>query len=107
MQVTDNIVVLVTTSNEESQKIADLLLNRRKAACVNIVPNVNSIFWWKGKIDSSHESLLIIKTKMSLLPDIVGLVKASHSYKIPEIIAVPIIGGSEDYLRWLNDEVKD
>jgi len=108
MKETNNVVILVTTSNaEESQKIADLLLNRRKAACVNIVTNINSIFWWQGKIDSSAESLLIIKTKTSLLSEVVSLVKDCHSYKVPEIIALPIIGGNEDYLRWINSEVTE
>jgi periplasmic divalent cation tolerance protein len=108
MKETGKIVILVTTSSEpEAHKIADLLLSRRKAACVNIVPKVDSSFWWQGKLDSARESLLIIKTKASLLPEIVDLVKAAHSYEVPEIIALPIIGGSEDYLRWIDDEVRE
>ncbi len=62
------VVVFVTaSSNEEARKIADVVLNRRKAACVNIVPGVQSSFWWKGKIDASAESLLVIKTRASVL----------------------------------------
>jgi len=100
---TNVVVVLVTASSaEEAHKIADLLLDERKAACVNIVPGVDSLFRWKGKTDSARESLLLIKTRASLLPEIVSLVKESHSYEVPEIIALPIIGGSEDYLRWLD-----
>ncbi|MBN2187526.1 MAG: divalent-cation tolerance protein CutA [Dehalococcoidia bacterium] len=83
------------------------LLGRKKAACINIVPRVDSLFWWQGKLDSAQESLLIIKTKASLLPEIVELVKEVHSYAVPEIIALPIIDGSEDYLKWIDDEVKE
>jgi periplasmic divalent cation tolerance protein len=107
MKNTNKIAILVTASSEkEAHKIANLLLTKRKAACVNIVPKVDSSFWWQGKLDSARESLLIIKTKASLLPEIVDLVKAAHSYEVPEIIALPIIGGNEDYLKWLATETK-
>ena len=103
MKKADKVVVLITTSNEEeAHKIAELLVNRRKAACVNIVPRVDSLFWWKDKLDSARESLLLVKTKASLFPEIVELVKRTHSYEVPEIIALPIIAGSEDYLQWLD-----
>ena len=102
------IVVLVTTSSEEeANRIAQLLLGSRKAACINIVPRVDSLFWWQGKLDSAQESLLIIKTRASVLPEIISLVKEAHKYEVPEIIALPIIGGSQDYLKWIDDEVKE
>jgi periplasmic divalent cation tolerance protein len=108
MKETGKIVIFITTSSEpEAHKIADLLLTKRKAACVNIVPKVDSSFWWQGKLDSARESLLIIKTKASLLSEIVDLVKTAHSYEVPEIIALPIIGGNEDYLKWVGDEVRE
>jgi len=108
MKTADKIIVFITTeSEEEAGKISELLLSKRKAACVNIVPKVNSHFWWQGKLDSARESLLIVKSKASVLPEIIELVKRVHSYSVPEIIALPIIGGSEDYLRWLDDEVRD
>jgi periplasmic divalent cation tolerance protein len=100
---TSSIVVLITTGNEEeAHKIAELLVKEKKAACVNIVPGVDSRFRWKGKIDSARESLLLVKTRASLFPEIVSLVKETHSYEVPEIIALPIIGGSEEYLEWLD-----
>jgi periplasmic divalent cation tolerance protein len=103
MKKTDKVVVLITTSSEEeSHKIAELLVNEKKAACVNIVPRVDSLFWWKGKLNSARESLLLVKTKASLFPQIVEMVKRMHSYEVPEIIALPIITGSEDYLKWLD-----
>ena len=98
-----NIVVFITTATEdEAHRIAQLLVNQRKAACVNIVPRVDSLFWWQGKLDSARESLLLVKTKASLFPEIAEKVKEIHSYEVPEIIALPIIAGSEDYLRWLD-----
>ena len=107
MEESAKIVILVTTSaDEEAHKIADVLLTKRKVACVNIVPRVNSFFWWQDKIDSDQESLLIIKTKASLLDEIVALVREIHSYDTPEIIALPIVGGNQYYLEWIDKEVK-
>jgi periplasmic divalent cation tolerance protein len=103
MKGTDRIVVLITAgSGEEAQRIAKLLVEAKKAACVNILPGVDSLFRWQGKIDSARESLLLVKTRASLFPEIVNLVKDIHSYEVPEIIALPIIAGNEDYLRWLD-----
>ena len=108
MKEPGEIVVFVTAgTEEEAVNIAELLLEQRKAACVNIVPKVDSLFWWQGKLDSAQESLLIIKTVASLLPEIVELVKGVHSYEVPEIIAMPIIGGNEDYLKWIDSEVEE
>jgi periplasmic divalent cation tolerance protein len=103
MKGTDRIIVLITAgSDEEAHNIAELLVKEKKAACVNIVPGVNSLFRWKGKLDSARESLLLVKTRASLFSEIISLVKETHSYEVPEIIALPIIGGSEDYLEWLD-----
>ena len=100
-------VLFITTANaEEAQRISSTLLNQKKAACVNIVPKVSSLFWWQDKLDSAQESLLIVKTKTSLLNEIVTLVREIHSYDVPEIIALPIVGGNQDYLDWIGKEVK-
>lgn len=108
MKQTGEVVVFVTTETEaEARDIADQLVSQRRAACVNIVPTVDSLFWWQGKIDSAQERLLIIKTKASLLPEIVDMVRRIHSYEVPEIIALPIVGGNEDYLKWIDSEVKE
>ena len=101
------VVILITTSSsQEAQKIASELLNRRKAACVNIVPGISSLFWWQDKLDSASEHLLIIKSKASLLDEIVALVTQIHSYDVPEIIALPIAGGNQAYLDWIGTEVE-
>ena len=103
MQRSDYLVVFITASNEEAERIAHILVRERKAACVNIVPGLHSKFWWQGEIDSAHEALLIVKTKASLLEGLIGLVKENHSYQVPEVIALPILGGNEDYLKWIDE----
>ena len=106
MKNSDYIVLFITTgTGEEAHGIAERLLNQRKVACVNIVPRVDSHFWWEDKLDSVQENLLIAKTKASLLPEIVTLVKKMHSYEVPEIIALPIVGGNQDYLDWIEQSV--
>ncbi len=100
------IAVLITTASlEEARKISRALLDQKKAACVNIIPRVESSFWWEGKIDSAQESLLIVKSKAALLPEIIAVVKKLHSYTVPEIIALPIGGGNPDYLGWIEKTV--
>lgn len=102
------VVILITASmDEEAQEIANRLLTQRKAACVNIIPKVRSLFWWKGELDSADEAVLIVKTKASLVDEIVSLVKEAHSYEVPEVIALPLIGGNRDYLNWMSDELGD
>ena len=96
------IILLITTDTaEEAQQISRVLLEQRKAACINIVPKVDSLFWWDDKLDSARENLLIVKSKASLLSEVIELVKSVHSYTVPEIIALPIIGGNPDYLEWI------
>ena len=100
------IVVHVTVKEiEEARKIAKSLVKRRLAACVNILPEVESYFWWKDKLEAEKEIILFIKTKATLLPELVKSVKRLHSYSIPEIIALPIIAGSHNYLEWMDSEV--
>jgi len=107
MEESAYIVLFITTATvEEAQQISKALLNQRKVACINIVPKVSSHFWWQGELDSAKESLMVVKTKASQLNEIVRLVKELHSYEIPEIIALPIVGGNQDYLEWIDKEVK-
>ncbi len=106
MEESAYIVVFITaTDAEEARQISKLLVERRKAACVNTVHGVDSLFWWENKLDSAQESLLIVKTKASLLPEIIELVKGVHSNTVPEIIALPIIGGNREYLQWIDNNV--
>jgi periplasmic divalent cation tolerance protein len=98
------VVFITAATSDEAQSISDILISRRKAACVNIISQVHSIFWWQGKIEYADEAMLIVKTKAALLEELIDLVKKNHSYDVPEIIALPIIGGNRDYLQWLGDE---
>ncbi|MDE1920129.1 MAG: divalent-cation tolerance protein CutA [Candidatus Omnitrophica bacterium] len=97
------IVVLVTAKDKkEAAKIGRGLLENRLIACANIVEGVQSLFWWEGKIDSSKEALLVLKTKKTLFKKVMAKVKSLHSYKLPEIIALPVIQGNQDYLNWVD-----
>ncbi len=99
--------LLITAADAaEAQRITEALINQRKAACVNIIPGVNSLFWWQDKLESAQESLLIVKTKAALIPEIIDMVKEMHNYDVPEIIALPIIKGNPDYLKWIGKEVR-
>lgn len=107
MENDQKVVIFITTgTHEEANQLAEVLLKQRKAACINIVPGVSSRFWWEGQLHSDQESLLIAKAKASLLDEIVALVKEVHSYDVPEVIALPIIGGSSDYLEWIGKELQ-
>jgi periplasmic divalent cation tolerance protein len=104
---TEHIIVLVTASGDvEAKKIAKRLLDDRKAACINIINGVSSLFVWQGRQQEEQESLLVIKSGASLLPQIIETVKQVHSYEVPEIIALPVLGGNEAYLEWLNSGIE-
>jgi len=96
------IVILITTKNvREANRIAAKLVETKLIACANVIKDVHSIFRWKKKIEREKEVLLILKSKQGCFAKIVKTVKKYHSYDVPEIIALPIIGGSKDYLKWL------
>jgi periplasmic divalent cation tolerance protein len=98
------ILVFITASGEEeAAKIAHSLVENRLAGCVNIIRNIRSIYRWKGKVEDEAEVLLIAKTKQALFDALMNKVKELHSYAVPEIIAIPVVEGSEDYLDWLNE----
>ena len=108
MENDQKLIIFITTGTyEEADQVAEVLLKQRKAACINIVPGVRSRFWWEGQLHSDRENLLIVKAKASLLDEIVGLVKEVHSYDVPEVIALPIIGGSSDYVEWIGKELQE
>jgi len=100
-------VVLVTAKDKkEARKIAAALISKRLAACVNILGRAESVFWWKGKVDSAIEQLLIIKSKQTKVAGIIKLVKSMHSYEVPEIISLPVTSGFKPYLDWINDSIR-
>jgi len=87
---------------DEARRIARILLKKRIAACVNLVPNIGSWYWWKGRVEQGKEVLLLIKTSRSRLNLLSDLLKKSHSYELPELIALPIVWGDQGYLSWLS-----
>lgn len=88
---------------EEGEKIARSLVDHHLVACVNIVPSVKSSYFWEGKRDEASEVLLVAKGRRDLLNKTINHIKEIHSYKVPEIIALPIIGGSKEYLKWVEE----
>ena len=104
--MTDKRIVLSTAgSEEEARKIALQLVERKVAACVNIIPQVESIYRWQGKVESSREWLLVIKTTAEKFPGVCGAIRELHSYELPECIAIAIDDGSTGYLQWIADSV--
>ena len=98
----DAIVVFMTAANsEEATRLADMLVGAHLAACVQILPEIESVYRWQGKIERSSEVLLLAKTTRAKFDDLEREVRALHSYDTPEIVAVPIVAGSAPYLEWL------
>ena len=100
------VVVLVTAPRGKGVEIARKLVETRLAACVN-VGSVKSIYWWQGKVEEDDEDILVVKTRLELVNEIVEYIKGIHPYQVPEIIVLPIIGGYEEYLKWLRENTKE
>lgn len=105
--MTDKIVVLSTCdSQEQAARLARHLVEQRLAACVNILPQVRSFYRWNEKVEDSGEWMLVIKSRRDLFPALCAEIEKMHSYEVPEIIALPVVEGSEAYLGWLDHELK-
>jgi len=103
-----HIVVFITVpSREVGETISHALVNNQLAACVNIVPGISSIYQWKGSIESDKELLLVAKSRTPLLDKIIAAVKQHHPYEVPEVIALPIIAGSDDYMAWIDESTSE
>ena len=100
------LVVLVTASGpEEAEQLARVLLDQHLIACATIIPHIRSLFRWEDRLECHEESLLVIKTTGEFLAPLTDQVKQHHSYAVPEIVALPIVGGSTEYLSWVANEV--
>jgi periplasmic divalent cation tolerance protein len=100
-------VVLITTPpGEIAFKLAEKIVTEKKAACVNVVEKISSIYWWEGKIKTDSEALLIAKTDKLKVKQLIKLVKSEHPYTVPEVISLRIKEGNRDYLRWIADSVE-
>lgn len=98
------IVVLVTVpSRDVGVEMARSLINNKLAACVNVIEGLRSIYYWEDRVEEGNEALLIIKSRRDRLNDLVRHIKERHPYKVPEIIALPIVGGFDEYLRWIDE----
>ena len=103
--MTDKIVVLTTCDSEqEAEQVARRLIEKRLAACVNILSGARSIYRWKGAIEEAAELVLLIKSRRDLFPALRAELSRVHSYEVPEVIALPVVDGSEAYLAWLEGE---
>ncbi len=101
------IIVMVTVgSKEEAEKISQQLLREKLVACANIIGPVTSHFHWLGKIDCADEFLVLLKSRMDLFEALSEKIKILHSYQVPEILALPVVAGSKDYLTWFGDSLK-
>ena len=101
------VVVMTAASREEADRIAEMLVSKRLAACVQILPEVKSIYRWQGKVAREMEILLLAKTTKDRFDDFVSSVTAIHSYETPEIIALPISAAAEPYLKWLLESLSE
>jgi periplasmic divalent cation tolerance protein len=105
--MTDKRIVLCTAgSEEEARKIARHLVEQRLASCVNIVPQIESIYRWQGNVDSAREWLLLIKTTVEKFPDVRDAIRGLHSYELPECISINVEDGSAAYLEWIGQSVQ-
>jgi periplasmic divalent cation tolerance protein len=106
--MTDKIVVLSTcASEEEAGKLARMLVERRLAACVNVLPKVTSVYRWKGEIESATEWLLLVKTSRAHFEALRAALEAAHSYELPEALALSVVDGSPAYLDWLDASLRN
>jgi periplasmic divalent cation tolerance protein len=105
--MTDKIVVFTTCgSEEEAHKLATTLIEKRLAACVNIAAPVTSVYRWKGSIEEAREWMLIIKSRRERFEEMRMVLEGAHSYELPEVLAIPVVDGSPNYLAWVEDETK-
>jgi len=100
------LVYMTAGSREEADKIGRLLVEKRLAACVNIIGGMRSIFWWENQLDQAEETVLLAKTKESLVQELTAAVTAAHSYDCPCVAALPIIGGNPEFIDWILKETK-
>ena len=99
--------VMTTVEHKaDAEKIAKILVEKRIAACVQIIGPVTSYFHWQKKLDSAQEYLCLIKSREDLFPELEAEIKSMHPYEVPEILAIPITNGGRDYLNWLAAELK-
>ena len=105
--MTDKILILSACATEqEAVALAQLLVEERLAACVNVVPRVRSFYRWKGAVESAEECLLVVKSSRELFAPLRAVLEQAHSYEVPEVIALQIVEGAENYINWLDANLR-
>ena len=99
-----NLIYITAGDIEEARVIGKVLVSERLAACVNIIDNIHSMYWWQGEIQNDREAIIIAKTKESLVPELIEKVKSTHSYDCPCVVSLPIVGGNKGFLEWVANE---
>ncbi len=102
--MSESFVYITCSKPVQADMIGEAIVEKRLAACVNIIENMRSIYWWKGNMEKGHEVVMIAKTRTSLVGELTDAVKAMHEYDVPCIVSVPIKGGNPDFLNWIREE---
>ena len=97
-------IYMTAATMDEAKKIGRILLEKRLAACINLLDPMHSMYWWKGRVEESREVVLIAKTARHLVPALTAAVKENHSYECPCIVSLPVESGNPDFLKWISDE---
>ncbi|MGL1862216.1 MAG: divalent-cation tolerance protein CutA [Pseudodesulfovibrio sp.] len=105
--MSESLIYITCETTEEAENIGAIIVERRLAACVNILSGMQSMYWWEGKVEKADEIVLIAKTRTSLVDELTEAVTAMHSYDVPCVVAMPLIGGNPQFLSWIREETKD
>ncbi|MCB1158054.1 MAG: divalent-cation tolerance protein CutA [Leptospiraceae bacterium] len=100
------LIYITTSSEEEAQKLAKVLIEERLVACANLIKGMQSMYWWEGKVEYGEETILIVKTKENLFEEVKEKIKSLHSYSCPCILRIKIDGGNPAFLQWISSETK-
>ncbi len=108
-EATEELCIALTTARtvDEARRLAEMLVERRLAACVNILPGARSIYRWQGAIEESAEAMLTIKTSRHLIDAVHAALREAHSYDLPEFLIIPITGGGAEYIAWLAESLRE
>lgn len=98
---------ITAKDKDEALALGRSLLEQRLAACVNILPSMHALYWWEGKIESAEEAVLLTKTDQSKVPALIQFIQKTHSYAVPCVLVLPVIGGSQLYLEWLEKSLEE